>query len=142
MKTDELELKLTASVSLIDLYFNNVKEQIDKAQKVNNRYTQNKYVRSACGTLYLALLIILDEILIFHKKNLKRDEKNYTNYMAKLKTINKTWMVNYKEAYDLLHLKGYYGERGEFTPEDWQKAKGIVNDFYNIFKKLNNIAIE
>ena len=140
MKTDELELKLTANVSLIDLYFDNAKEQIVKAQKVNNEYTQNKYVRSACGTLYLGLLIIMDEILFFYNQSLQRGEKNYANYMAKIKKLNQSWAKSYQDAYNLLHLKGYYGERGEFTPEDWQNAKKIVNDFYNIFKKLNNIT--
>jgi hypothetical protein len=53
-------------------YLQNAKELLSKSRIEDNRYEDIKYVREACSTTYLAILIAIDEYLIKHGV----DEKN------------------------------------------------------------------
>lgn len=92
-------------------YMDNAKESLKKAGKVNGYYLDKKYVRTACGTAYNAVLIALDEYLI--RRNMpiikkKHQRKNVDDYKAALAKLNKKLLNEFDGAYHVLHLNGYY----------------------------------
>ncbi|MDA8338756.1 MAG: DUF5618 family protein, partial [Nitrospiraceae bacterium] len=53
-------------------YLDNAKELLKKSPIEDNRYTDDKYVKSACGVAYLGVLKAIEESLI--NKGLTRKE--------------------------------------------------------------------
>ncbi|MCL4537368.1 MAG: DUF5618 family protein, partial [Nitrospirae bacterium] len=53
-------------------YLDNAKELLKKSPIEGNRYTDDKYVKSACGVAYLGVLKAIEESLI--NKGLTRKE--------------------------------------------------------------------
>lgn len=93
----------------IDRYLNNAKEILStKAQKDGNEYKDIKYVQMASGTAYNAALMIADEYLKKREGAKFVKPKSIEDYRNRLRKYNKTLLSYLNEAYDTLHLAGYY----------------------------------
>ncbi|MCF2520288.1 DUF5618 family protein [Dyadobacter sp. CY351] len=93
----------------IDRYLNNAKEILStKAQKDGSEYKDIKYVQMASGTAYNAALMIADEYLKKREGAKFVKPKSIEDYRNRLRKYNKTLLSYLNEAYDTLHLAGYY----------------------------------
>ncbi|MCF2495483.1 DUF5618 family protein [Dyadobacter chenhuakuii] len=93
----------------IDRYLNNAKEILGtKAQKDGSEYKDIKYVQMASGTAYNAALMIADEYLKKREGAKFVKPKSIEDYRNRLRKYNKTLLSYLNEAYDTLHLAGYY----------------------------------
>lgn len=89
-------------------YMRNASETLKKAKKNNFRYTDAKYVKTACGIAYNAVLLALDCVFIYKNIKLPRNRKNVEFYQSNLAVIDKKLLTHFIEAYKILHLSGYY----------------------------------
>lgn len=93
-------------------YLNNAREILKKAPIEDNRYADVKYVQEACGTVYLAVLKVIDEHLIkrgLSKKELPRSIDAYRKALQKYLVVHDGKLLREFEAlYELLHIAGYY----------------------------------
>ncbi|MBP8993955.1 MAG: DUF5618 family protein [Bacteroidales bacterium] len=106
-------------------YMDNAKEILQKAKKDNGIYKDIKYVQTACGTAYNAVLLALDEYLIRKEPN-KPKSKDIEDYKKRISRQNKTILKILLSAYDELHLAGYY--------HGTQSAKTVQSGFENAYK--------
>lgn len=105
-------------------YFENAKELLSKSPVENNRYVDDKYVKSACGVAYLGILKAIDEHLL--KKGLMRKElpkkvEEYRKVLQKYVSVhNGKLLKEFDDIYDELHIAGYY--RGNLHHVETVKA--------------------
>lgn len=93
----------------INRYLANAKEILTtKAQKEGSEYRDIKYVQMASGTAYNAALLIADEYLKRKEGAKFRKPTSIDDYRGRLRKHNKTLLSYLNEAYDTLHLAGYY----------------------------------
>jgi hypothetical protein len=93
----------------INRYLANAREVLStKAKKVGNEYRDIKYVQMASGTAYNAALMIADQYLLKKEGNKFVKPKSIEEYRNRLRKYNKTLLSYLNEAYDTLHLAGYY----------------------------------
>lgn len=112
MTKDEI-LKLKAiSINEARRYFNNAKTMLsEKAIKNDKYYTDAKYVKTACGTAYNGVLIILDAYIIIKGESYKlpkNGRKSIDYYRQNIKSKDTILLNHLNAAYDVLHLNGYY----------------------------------
>nr|WP_295932633.1 DUF5618 family protein [uncultured Dyadobacter sp.] len=93
----------------ITRYLDNAREILStKADKQGQEYKDIKYVQMASGTAYNAALMIADEYLR-KKEGAKFTKPNSIDeYRIRIRKYNKTLLSYLNEAYDTLHLAGYY----------------------------------
>jgi len=115
---------------LLFTHNNNAKDVLKKARKDNGVYEDIKYVQMACGTAYNAVLIALDDYLS-KKEPKKGKSKSIEEYRLRLSKQNKQLLRYLNDAYDELHLAGYY----QGTPS----AKTVQNGFESAMKIINYI---
>jgi uncharacterized protein (UPF0332 family) len=89
-------------------YMNNAKQTLRKAGKEDNSYSDRKYVRTACGTAYNGMLIALDTYLILKGVKKTKARKSIEYYCAEVGKIDRKLLAHLNNAYDILHLSGYY----------------------------------
>lgn len=96
----------------ITRYFQNAADILkNKAIKEGRYYRDPKYVRMACGTAYNAVLMAMDEFLngkgisINKKKHQRISVEDYRVWLA---GIDKKMLNEFNNAYNVLHLDGYY----------------------------------
>jgi len=93
-------------------YIYNAKEILGRSPIEDDVYTDEKYVKSACGVAYLGVLKAIDEYLL--KKGLARNElpKKVEEYEKALKKYggvhNGKLLRQFSYLYDELHIAGYY----------------------------------
>src|SRR5208282_2068778 len=114
-------------------YVQNAKELLSKSPIENNRYTDDKYVKSACGVAYLGVLKSIDEYLLkkgLTKKDLPKKVDEYRKALQKYVAVhNGKLLREFDDIYDELHIAGYY--RGILHHVDIVKgalkgAKGFI----------------
>ncbi|MDR0868819.1 MAG: DUF5618 family protein [Planctomycetota bacterium] len=104
-------------------YMNNAEAVLEKTARDGKFYADAKYVRMASGTAYLAVLLAFDAYLqlkgvaLPKKKRLSIDF--YQNYLGKL---NGKLLDLLNNAYDTLHLAGYY---------DGNKSAKVIRDGFD-----------
>lgn len=91
-------------------YYRNAREILRSVAIRDNRYTDTKYVREACGTAYLAVLaaarsFLLSQGVPFHK--LPESYDAYGQALARFSARNGKTKSEFAEAYAALHLDGY-----------------------------------
>ncbi len=93
-------------------YLENAKEILSRSPIEDNRYTDVKYVKSACGIAYLGVLKAIDEYLIrkgLSRKELpKKIEKKEKALQKHLSIHNGKLTKEFSTLYDELHIAGYY----------------------------------
>src|SRR4030042_2750697 len=93
-------------------YLNNAKEILRSAPIEDNAYTDEKYVREACGTAYLAVLKVIDEHLLnkgVTKKELPKSVDGYRKALQKYLAVHDGKLTReFERLYQELHIAGYY----------------------------------
>ncbi len=95
-------------------YLENAKRTLRESPVVDGRYADVKYVKSACGTAYLAVLKAIDDYLLTKgivtlKKELPKSVDTYRLALQKhLSAYNGKPLQQFDEIYDELHIAGYY----------------------------------
>jgi hypothetical protein len=93
-------------------YLNNAKEILKSAPIEDDAYADEKYVREACGTAYLAVLKAIDEYLLakgLSKKELPKSVDDYRKALQKHLAIHNGKLTRkFERLYGELHIAGYY----------------------------------
>ena len=117
-------------------YMDNAKEALRKAGKDDKFYTDDKYVKVACGTAYSGVLVALDGYLLIHGVSKpKKGRKSIQYYEENLGKIDRSLLRYLNSAYEILHLSGYY--------DGLSHAPTILGGFglaYDIIEKIKPMA--
>lgn len=89
-------------------YMANARETLQKAGKEGRFYLDDKYVKTACGIAYNGVLKALDGYLIIKDTPKQRVRKSIEYYQSNIAKLDKKLNVELKNAYEILHLSGYY----------------------------------
>jgi len=90
-------------------YIDNAKENLHKAKKHGKYYGDAKYVRTASGVAYNAMLLALDALMRI--KNIHQPSRNRRSiewYRDQLRKMDGKLLNDVNTAYSILHLYGYY----------------------------------
>jgi hypothetical protein len=115
MSIQEQELVKEQYYSEAIRYMDNAREYLKNAKKEGNFYNDKKYVKTACGTAYNGLVVALDGFLILKGMDKPKGKlrKSIEYYQSNITKIDKK-MLNYlNNAYEVLHLWGYYDGIGD-----------------------------
>jgi hypothetical protein len=104
---EQEELKTTYYYEAIR-YMDNAKEVLKKAGKEDEFYNDEKYVKMSCGTAYNGVLKALDGYLILKGIGKTKGRKSIEYYQKSISKIDKKLLNYLNNAYDVLHLSGYY----------------------------------
>lgn len=93
-------------------YLNNAEEILKSAPMEDDAYTDEKYVREACGTAYLAVLKAIDKYLLtkgLSKKELPKSVDDYRKALQKHLAVHDGKLTReFERLYEELHIAGYY----------------------------------
>lgn len=91
-------------------YMANAKETIIKAgvSKLTGDYDDIKYVKTAAGTAYSGVLLAVDAYLKEKEGPKFKKPTSIEDYRIRLAKVNRKMLQRLNEAYDELHLAGYY----------------------------------
>ncbi len=93
-------------------YLANAKELLHKSPVEGTSYSDIKYVREACSTAYMAMLIAIDNYLLGRgvvPKNLTDSVDGYRAMLRKYASVhNGKLLKDFDSLYDELHIAGYY----------------------------------
>ncbi len=91
-------------------YYDNAKTMLsEKAGKQGDYYSDAKYVKTACGTAYSGILILLDAyIKIKGQVTNYKDRKSIEYYRDNISDRDNQLLKYVNSAYSILHLSGYY----------------------------------
>jgi len=113
-------------------YFANAKNYLQKAAiDEDGCYTDKKYVRTACGTVYNGVLEALKTY--FELKNPdaleSKEPKTIDFYRKHLAKENRTILKKFNRAYTILHIMGYYDGIGDsdVIKLGFQRAQEIID---------------
>lgn len=103
-----------------------------QAKKAGTHYQDAKYVKKACGTAYNGVLLALDAYLALNGKPVKKrknERKSVDDYRSVLATIDKKMLKTYNDAYEFLHLVGYYdgNTNAKVIKVGLDSAQSIIN---------------
>jgi hypothetical protein len=112
-------------------YIDNARENLKNARKEGNIYRDRKYVRAACGIAYSGVLVALDGYFILkgmHTSNSKKVRKSIEYYQKNLAKQDKKMLDNLNQAYQILHLYGYYDglDNVNVVKEGFSLANSII----------------
>jgi hypothetical protein len=142
MKIHEQNTFLSRQFAEATRYRDNANETLQRANKENDRYYKDKkYVRTACGTVYLGVLHALDAWFVL--KNVtepkKKKNKSIEYYTSNLSQIDKKMVSSMDTVYNLLHLEGYY--RGERSIKAIQAGFDAAYEIVEKIKPENPVEI-
>ncbi len=89
-------------------YMENARDTLKKAGKDGRFYTDEKYVKTACGIAYNGVLKALDGYLLLKGISKPKRRKRIEYYQSGIAKLDKKLNVELKNVYDILHLAGYY----------------------------------
>ena len=89
-------------------YIDNAKEQLKLAGIEDNYYSDEKYVKSACGIAYSGALKALDFLFDIRNVQKQRGKKSIEYYRTILGKMDNKLLNNLNSTYNILHLTGYY----------------------------------
>ena len=89
-------------------YMDNAKETLKKAGKEEDIYQDEKYVKTACGIAYCAVLKALDGYLLLKDVKVPKRRKSIEFYRNNIAKIDRKLMAYLNNTYTILHLDGYY----------------------------------
>jgi hypothetical protein len=120
-------------------YLKNARELLYKSPIEDNRFTDIKYVREACGTAYLAILEAIDNYLVekkgFSQKELPKSVEEYRAILHKhFASQNGKLLGQFSSLYKELHIAGYYQgllEHVNAVKLIFQSAETFIKRFQN-----------
>jgi uncharacterized protein (UPF0332 family) len=142
MTNEEQETYRAAEHTEANRYMNNAKETLKKAEKQDDGYYKNKkYVRTACGTAYLGVLIAVEAWLILKGVEIpgKKKRKSIEFYEYSVAKLDKKMLAYMKSAYDALHLVGYY--RGDTSVDIIEAGFKAAYDIIDKIKPENPVDV-
>ena len=86
----------------------NAKETLKKANKVDDMYQDSKYVKTACGIAYNAVLKAMDGYFLLNDVKVPKSRKSIEFYRNNSSKIDQKLLGYLNGAYAILHLEGYY----------------------------------
>lgn len=93
-------------------YLRNARELLGKSPVEEGVYTDRKYVKSACGVVYLGVLEAINEHLLrkgVSRKELPKKVEEYEKALKKYASIHNGKLPRLFDAlYEELHIAGYY----------------------------------
>ena len=89
-------------------FMDNARETLIKAGKEDDLYKDDKYVKTACGIAYCAVLKALDGYLLLKEVKRQKGRKSIEYYRENISKIDRKLMQYLNNAYMTLHLDGYY----------------------------------
>ncbi|GHT11033.1 hypothetical protein AGMMS4956_03450 [Bacteroidia bacterium] len=95
-------------------YMRNAEETLQRSSKEENHYLDAKYVRMACATAYLGVLLALDAWLALKgvpmptKRDKTKKHRSIDMYRNDIGRLDRKLLVDLNDAYNVLHLDGYY----------------------------------
>ena len=93
-------------------YLENAKEILGRSPIEDNRYIDEKYVKSACGIAYLGVLKAVEEYLLRRgvtRRDLPKKVEEYEKALKKYAAVhNGKLLREFTDLYDELHIAGYY----------------------------------
>ena len=114
-------------------YLQNAKETLARSPIDENRYVDDKYVKSACGIAYLGVIKAIDEYLLkrgLTKSELPKKVEEYRKSLQKYATpYNGKLLKQFDDLYDELHIAGYYRgnlHRVAIVKEAFKGAKEFI----------------
>ena len=110
-------------------YIDNAKSQLKQSGKEGFFYTDDKYVKSACGIAYSGALKALDFFFDIRKVEKQRGWKSIEYYRTILGKMDNKLLKILNTAYNILHLTGYYDGITDIKTIDsgFEKAIAIVD---------------
>jgi subtilisin family serine protease len=114
MTVEDQERVKREGYALAKRYMDNAKDMLKKAGRDGRRYKDPKYVSSASGIAYKGILVALDcwlrlkEVEMPENKDGKENRRQIGFYRSNLKDLDKKLLNDLNDAYDDLHLFGYY----------------------------------
>ena len=110
MTKDEQNVFLNKEYAEAIRYMDNAEETLQRAKKDGNYYTDEKYVRTACGTAYRGVLLALNAWFVIKgiPKPCKKHRKSIEYYTSNIAQIDKKLVNCLCAVYNVLHLDGYY----------------------------------
>jgi hypothetical protein len=132
MTPDEQNTYLSAEYAEANRYMDNARETLKRAGKQDEgQYGDAKYVRTACGTAYLGVLIAIEAWLILKGVEIpgRKKRKSIEFYEYSVAKLDKKMLSYLKSAYDAFHLAGYYhGDKSVDIIEGGFKAACYIID--------------
>ena len=115
-------------------YMDNATECLKKAKKEDGYYSDQKYVRMACGTAYNGVLIALDGFFILKDIEIPKgkERKSLEFYHNNLGKLDRKMLNTLNNVYKILHLCGYYD-----GIEDVSVVKRGLDDAYILINIIN-----
>ncbi len=89
-------------------YMDNARETLKKAGKDGDFYQDSKYVKTASGIAYNAVLKALDGYFLLKDVKMPKNRKSIEFYRENTSKIDKKVLNCLNSAYNILHLDGYY----------------------------------
>ena len=118
-------------------YLENAKEILSKSPIEDNRYSDVKYVKTACGVAYLGVLEAINEVLLkrgMSKKELPKKVDEYRKALQKyVSAHNGKLLREFDDIYDELHIAGYYRgllHRTNIVKDALQAAKDFISKLH------------
>lgn len=118
-------------------YLENAKEILSKTPIEDNRYSDVKYVKTACGVAYLGILEAINEVLLkrgLSKKELPKKVDEYRKALQKyVSAHNGKLLREFDDIYDELHIAGYYRgllHRTNIVKDALQAAKDFISKLH------------
>jgi hypothetical protein len=137
MTPEEQNIYLSERYAEAIRYMDNAKETLKRAEKQDDGYyIDEKYVKTACGTAYSGVLVALDAWLKLKglpERN-KKKRKSIGYYTDSIAKIDKKMGDLLIDAYDILHLYGYY--------DGVRRVKVIEDGFDLAYRVIDKIKPE
>ena len=110
MTAEKIQQLKEKTISEAERYYDNAKTMLsEKAGKQGDYYSDAKYVKTACGTAYSGVLILLDAyIKIKGQVTNYKDRKSIEYYRDNISDRDNQLLKYVNSAYSILHLSGYY----------------------------------
>jgi len=137
MTIDEQNLYLSKEYAEAIRYMDNAKETLKRAEKRDDGYYRDeKYVRTACGTAYLGVLLAIDAWLTLKGVQIPttRNHTNINFYLTNVGKLDMKLLDHLNTAYNVLHLDGYYRKV--------KRVKTIESGFDAAYEILDKIKPE
>ncbi len=129
MSIEEQELFKKSYYDEAMRYIENANETLSKSPREGKFLLDEKYVKSACGIAYLGVLKALDGIFQLKERPKPKRHADVTYYQSELAKLDKKLLYYFNNAYDILHLYGYYRgtKSSDVLKEGFEDAVTIIN---------------